>query len=154
VTRMRCARSGDSRIACELRGARRWRRSWLVLIQEMGFDRHGWEPVLRNLGRHFRLVLVDNRGSGRSDLPPGSFGVADMADDILSALDRADIRRAHLMGVSLGGMVAQELAVDHPERVGDLILMSTTPGWPFAYPMPVASAAPAKGSIELRRRGD
>jgi pimeloyl-ACP methyl ester carboxylesterase len=97
--------------------------------------------VLRNLGRHFRLVLVDNRGSGQSDLPPGSFGVADMADDIVSVLDRAGIRRAHVMGVSLGGMVAQELAVDHPERIGDLILVSTTPGWPFAYPMPAASAA-------------
>jgi 3-oxoadipate enol-lactonase len=56
-------------------------------------------------------------------------------------LDRAGIRRAHVMGVSLGGMVAQELAVDHPERVSDLILVSTTPGWPFAYPMPAASAA-------------
>ncbi|PZS40010.1 MAG: hypothetical protein DLM62_05150 [Pseudonocardiales bacterium] len=100
------------RLALELRGARRWRRPWLVLIQGMGFDRHGWEPVLRSLGRHFWLVLVDNRGSGRSDLPPGSFSVADMADDILSVLDRARIRRAHVMGVSLGGMVAQELAVD------------------------------------------
>jgi pimeloyl-ACP methyl ester carboxylesterase len=69
VSRTRYARSGDSRIAYELRGAWRRRRSWLVLIQGMEFDRHGWEPVLRNLGRHFRLVLVDNRGSGRSDLP-------------------------------------------------------------------------------------
>ena len=98
MSRTRYARSGDSRIAHELRGARRWRRSWLVLIQGRGFDRHGWEPVLRNLGRHFRLVLVDNRGSGRSDLPPGSFGVADMAGDTLSVLDGAGIRRAHVMG--------------------------------------------------------
>ena len=141
MRRTRYARSGDSRIAYELRGTRRWRRPWFVLIQGMGFDRHGWDPVLRNLGRHFRLVLVDNRGSGRSDLPPGSFGVADMADDVLSVLDCAGIRRAHVMGVSLGGMVAQELAVDHPERVSDLILVSITPGWPFAYPMPAASAA-------------
>src|ERR1035438_3113648 len=107
----------------------------------MGFDRHGWEPVLRNLKRHFRLVLVDNRGSGRSDLPSGSFGVADMAGDVLAVLDRAGIRRAHVMGVSLGGMVAQELAVDHPQRVDGLVLVSTTPGWPFAYPMPAASTA-------------
>ena len=141
MCRTRYARSGDSRIAYELRGTRRWRRPWFVLIQGMGFDRHGWDPVLRNLGRHFRLVLVDNRGSGRSDLPPGSFGVADMAGDILSVLDGAGIRRAHVMGVSPGGMVAQEMAVDYPERVGDLILVSTTPGWPFAYPMPAVSAA-------------
>ena len=93
MRRTRYARGGDSRIAYELRGTRRWRRPWLVLIQGMGFDRHGWDPVLRNLGRHFRLVLVDNRGSGRSDLPPGSFGVADMAGDILSVLDRAGLEK-------------------------------------------------------------
>jgi 3-oxoadipate enol-lactonase len=96
-------------------------------------------------------VLVDNRGSGRSDLPSGSFGVADMAGDILSVLDDAGIRRAHVMGVSLGGMVAQELAVDHPERVGDLILVSTTPGWPFAYPMPAVSAALIARTSSLTR---
>src|ERR1035437_8231835 len=107
----------------------------------MGFDRFGWEPVLRKLRRHFRLVLADNRGSGRSDLPPGSFSVADMADDVLAVLDGGGIRRAHVMGVSLGGMVAQQLAVDHPERVDGLVLVSTTPGWPFAYPMRAASVA-------------
>jgi 3-oxoadipate enol-lactonase len=116
-----------------------WRRPWLVLIQGMGFDHHGWEPVLRKLRRHFRLVLVDNRGSGRSDLPTGSFGVADMAGDVVAALDGAGVRKAHMMGVSLGGMVAQELAVAYPERVDGLVLVSTTPGWPFAYPMPAVS---------------
>ena len=141
MSRTRYAYNGESRIAYELRGTRRWWRPWLVLIQGMGFDRDGWEPVLRKLRRHFRVVLVDNRGSGRSDLPPGSFSVADMARDILAVLDRAGIGRAHVMGVSLGGMVAQELAIDHPDRVGDLILVSTTPGWPFAYPMPAVSAA-------------
>ena len=141
MSRTRYAYNGESRIAYELRGTRRWWRPWLVLIQGMGFDRDGWEPVLGKLRRHFRVVLVDNRGSGRSDLPPGSFSVADMARDILAVLDGAGTGRAHVMGVSLGGMVAQELAIDHPDRVGDLILVSTTPGWPFAYPMPAVSAA-------------
>jgi pimeloyl-ACP methyl ester carboxylesterase len=95
--------------------------------------------VLRKLRRHFRLVLVDNRGSGRSGLPAASFDVADMAGDVVAVLDGAGIRRAHVMGASLGGMVAQELAIDHPERVDALVLVSTTPGWPFAYPMPAAS---------------
>ena len=140
MSRTRYARAGEARIAYELRGSWLWWRPWLVLIQGMGLDRHGWEPVLRKLRRHFRLVLPDNRGSGRSGLPPGSFSVADMAADILAVLDAAGIRRAHVMGASLGGMIAQELAVDHPERVGDLILVSTTPGWPFAYPMPAGSA--------------
>jgi 3-oxoadipate enol-lactonase len=115
------------------------RRHWLVLIQGLGFGRHGWEPVLPKLRRHFRLVLVDNRGSGHSSRPAGSFAVADMAEDIVAVLDAAGIRRADVMGASLGGMVAQELAITHPERVEGLVLACTTPGWPFAYPMPVAS---------------
>lgn len=103
--RTRYARKGKRRIAYELCGKLHWRRPWLVLIQGMGFDRHGWEPVARKLRRHFRLVLVDNRGSGLSDLPAGSFRVADMAGDVVAALDHAGVRRAHIMGVSLGGML-------------------------------------------------
>ncbi len=140
MSKTRYARSGELRIAYELRGTLHWRRPWLVLIQGMGLDRFGWEPVLRKLRRHFRLVLVDNRGSGRSDLPAGSFGVTDMAADVVAVLDDAGVRRAHVLGASLGGMVAQELAVDHRERVEGLVLVSTTPGWPFAYPMPAVSA--------------
>jgi pimeloyl-ACP methyl ester carboxylesterase len=140
VSRTRYARSGELRIAYELRGKLNWRRPWLVLIQGMALDRSGWGPVLRKLRRHFRLVLVDNRGSGRSGLPAASFDVADMAGDVVAVLDGAGIRRAHVMGASLGGMVAQELAIDHPERVDALVLVSTTPGWPFAYPMPAASS--------------
>jgi pimeloyl-ACP methyl ester carboxylesterase len=139
VSRTRYARSGALRIAYELRGTLRRRRPWLVLIQGMGLDRRGWGPVLRRLRRHFRLVLVDNRGSGQSNRPGGSFGVADMAADVLAVLDAAGIGRAHLLGVSLGGMVAQELAIRHPDRVDGLVLACTTPGWPFSYPMPAAS---------------
>jgi len=115
------------------------RRPWLVLIQGMGFDRSGWDPVLRKLRRHFRLVLVDNRGFGRSDQPAGLFGVAAMAGDVVAVLDAAGIRRAHVMGASLGGMVAQELAITHAERVDGLVLACTAPGWPFVYPMPPAA---------------
>jgi pimeloyl-ACP methyl ester carboxylesterase len=139
VRRTRFARNGGLRIAYELRGQWHWRRPWLVLIQGLGFDRSGWQPVLRLLGRRFRLVLVDNRGSGRSELAGGSFSVRDMAADVVAVLNHARVARAHVLGLSLGGMVAQELAVDCPERVDGLVLVSTTPGWPFAYPMPAAS---------------
>lgn len=139
MSRTRYARSGTLRIAYELRGTVHWRRPWLVLIMGMGLDRFGWEPVLRRLRRHFRLVLVDNRGSGHSERPAGSFTVADMAGDIVAVLDAAGIGRAHVLGASLGGMVAQELAIRHPERVGGLVLACTAPGWPSGYPMPAAS---------------
>ena len=62
-----------------------------------------------------------------------------MAGDIVAVLDAAGISRAHVLGASLGGMVAQELAISHPERVDGLVLACTAPGWPFAYPMPAAS---------------
>lgn len=153
MSRTRYARSGELRIAYELRGKLNWWRPWLVLIQGMGLDRSGWGPVLRQLRRHFRLVLVDNRGSGRSGLPAGSFDVADMAADVVAVLDGAGIRRAHVMGASLGGMVAQELAIDHPERVDALVLVSTTPGWPFTYPMPAASVRLIAAARSMTREG-
>jgi 3-oxoadipate enol-lactonase len=65
--------------------------------------------------------------------------VADLAGDVVAVLDRAGLARAHLMGASLGGMVAQELAIEHAERVDRLVLACTTPGWPYAYPMPAPS---------------
>jgi 3-oxoadipate enol-lactonase len=135
----RYASNGALRIAYELQGTMRRRRPWLVLIQGMGFDRSGWEPVLPALRRRFRLVLVDNRGTGRSGRADGSFTVADMTGDVVAVLDAAGIGRAHVLGASLGGMVAQELAITRPERVGRLVLACTTPGWPAGYPMPAAS---------------
>lgn len=139
MSRSRYAYSGTLRIAYELRGTWCRRRPRLVLVQGMGFDRLGWQPVLGKLGRRFRLVLMDNRGSGRSDHPAGPFAVAEMVDDVIAVLDAAGIARTHVLGASLGGMVAQELAITHPERVDRLVLACTTPGWPFAYPMPAAT---------------
>jgi 3-oxoadipate enol-lactonase len=135
----RYARNGTLRIAYELQGTIFRHRPRLLLIQGMGFDRSGWGPLLPKLRRRFRLVLVDNRGTGRSDQADTSFTVADMADDIVAVLDAARIGRAHVLGASLGGMVAQELAIAHPERVDGLVLACTTPGWPLAYPVPAAS---------------
>jgi len=139
VARTRYASNEGLRIAYELRWPACWWRPWLVLIQGMGFDRAGWGPVLRRLQRRFRLVLMDNRGTGQSGRRIGSFAVADMARDVVAVLDAAGIRRAHVLGVSLGGMVAQELAIAYPELVAGLVLACTTPGWPFGYPMPKAS---------------
>jgi 3-oxoadipate enol-lactonase len=149
VSRTRYARSGALRIAYELRGSLYGRRPWLVLIQGMGFDRLGWQPVLGKLGRRFRLVLMDNRGSGLSDCPADAFSVTDMADDVVAVLDATGLHRAHVLGASLGGMVAQEVAITHPERVDGLVLACTTPGWPLAYPMPAATARLIAATTDL-----
>jgi 3-oxoadipate enol-lactonase len=139
VSRTRFAASGDLQIAYELRGWGYPRRPVLVMIQGLGFDRTGWGPAVRRLQRRFRLVLIDNRGSGRSALTRGSFGVSDMCRDVAAVLDDIGVGTAAVMGASLGGMVAQDLAIRHPDRVDGLVLACTSPGWPFAYPMPMES---------------
>jgi 3-oxoadipate enol-lactonase len=96
----RFAANGPIRIAYEIDRSRGRRKPWLVLIQGLGFDRSGWEPVVPQLRRRFRLVLIDNRGSGRSTTANGTFSVADMAEDVAAVLDRSRITLAHIAGAS------------------------------------------------------
>ncbi len=136
----RFARSGQLHIAYQIhRGGLLRRRPWLLMIQGLGFDRTGWNPVIGMLRKHFRLILMDNRGSGASDRDGRLFAVSDLARDAVAVLDAAGIARAHVLGVSLGGMVAQEVAIGFPDRVDRLVLACTTPGWPSGYPMPTPS---------------
>jgi len=129
----------------------------LLLIHGLGYARWGWEPVLPGLAERFDVVLFDNRGIGESDAPPGPYTVAEMAADAVQVLDEAGIERAHVVGTSLGGMIAQELALGHPERVDRLVLACTTPGGPKAHPMPqvtvalMAEAATLAPEVALRR---
>ena len=102
----------------------------------LAYDRHGWGPLPGLLADDFRVVLVDNRGVGESDAPDGPYSVPLLTDDVVAVLDAAGIERAHVFGVSLGGFIAQELALSHPERVHRLVLCSTSPGGVRAFPMP------------------
>jgi 3-oxoadipate enol-lactonase len=108
----------------------------LLFIQGLGYDRNGFGPLPKLLAGDFRVIRFDNRGVGDSDVPPGPYSVAQMADDAVAILDATGVERAHVLGVSLGGYIAQELAVAHPERVWKLVLVSTAPGGPNQYPMP------------------
>ncbi|CAN5737305.1 3-oxoadipate enol-lactonase [soil metagenome] len=108
----------------------------LVLVQGLGYARWGWEPVADALAERYEIVLLDNRGIGESDAPPGAYTAAEMAGDVLGVLDESGVDRAHVVGTSLGGMVAQELALTAPERVEKLVLVCATPGGRYAAPMP------------------
>jgi pimeloyl-ACP methyl ester carboxylesterase len=105
LARNRFTGHGSSRIGYELDSRPGCRKPWLVLIQGLGFDRSGWAPVVSPLRRRFHLVLIDNRGSGRSTTQDRAFTVADMAADVAAVLEASQIARAHVLGASLGGMV-------------------------------------------------
>lgn len=137
MTATRQAHSGAIRLAYELRGA----GEPLLLVHGLGYARWGWEPVADGLAERFLVCLLDNRGIGESDAPPGPYTAQAMAEDALAVLDAAAIERAHVVGTSLGGIVAQELALGFPERVSRLVLVCTTPGGPAAYPMPERTVA-------------
>ena len=131
----RLARNGPVTLAYDVRG----RGSPLVLIQGVGVGRWGWEPVADRLARRFQVITIDNRGIGASDAPPGHYATRMMADDVLAVLDDAGVQQASVVGTSLGGMIAQELALAHPERVERLVLVATIPGGPRSRPMPLGT---------------
>ena len=122
----------------------------LLLIHGLGYARWGWEPVVEPLARSFDVILFDNRGIGESDAPAGPYTAAQLAGDALQVLDEAGVERAHVLGTSLGGMVAQELALAHPERVDRLVLACTTPGGPESFPMPEQTVKLMENGASLR----
>jgi 3-oxoadipate enol-lactonase len=130
------ARNGSVRLAYDVRG----QGPPLVLVQGLGVGRWGWEPVADRLARRFRVITVDNRGVGASDSPPGPYSARVMAEDVLAVLDDAGVAAASVVGTSLGGMVAQELALAHPGRVDRLVLVATIPGGRLTAPMSFRTA--------------
>jgi 3-oxoadipate enol-lactonase len=129
----------------------------LLLIQGLGYGRWSWEPLVPGLAERYRVLWFDNRGIGDSDKPDGPYTARLMAEDARQVLDEAGLERAHVLGASLGGMIAQELAAGTPERVDKLVLCCTTPGGAATVPMPdvtvrlFAEAATLAPEVALRR---
>jgi 3-oxoadipate enol-lactonase len=98
----------------------------LVLVMGMGGSCRGWLPlqVPEFAARHPTLIY-DHRGVGESEDPGGPFSTADLADDLAALLDTLGLGRVHALGISMGGMACQELALRHPERVERLVLVGT-----------------------------
>lgn len=104
----------------------------VLLIMGLGYPSCLWHRSRSVLAQHFRTVAFDNRGVGLSDVPPGPYSIATMASDAAAVLDAADVSSAHIFGISMGGMVAQEFALQYPARTRSLILGCTSPGGPLA----------------------
>ena len=98
----------------------------LVLVGSLGSNLRVWDPVVADLARSFRVIRIDKRGHGRSDVPPGDYTLARLGLDVLAVADDAGAKRFHYAGVSIGGMIGMWLAQHHPERLIRLVLSNTT----------------------------
>jgi pimeloyl-ACP methyl ester carboxylesterase len=136
-----------------------WERSGagepLLLIQGMSGTHLTWgEPFLSQLRPNFDCVVFDNRGIGNSAEVEAPFTIADLAADAITVMDAAGLETAHVLGISMGGMAAQELALAHPDRLRTLTLGCTYPGGPGSSLIAAEDAGPlleAMGSGNLDR---
>jgi len=104
----------------------------LLLIIGLGYASALWHRTRPVLAQRYRTIAFDNRGVGLSDVPPGPYSIAAMASDAAAVLDAAGVSSAHVFGISMGGMIAQEFALQYPARTRSLILGCTAAGGPSA----------------------
>lgn len=106
----------------------------LLLIPGLGYWHWCWFKQIPELSRHFRLIALDNRGVGESDKPDEPYSIAQMAAEAAEVIAALGLGRTHVLGTSMGGFIAQELALAFPERVAGLVLVCTSPGGPEHVP--------------------
>ena len=122
---------GGLKLACAVYGE----GTPLLLVEGLGYATWMWFKQLPALAERYQVVVFDNRGVGGSDKPDEPYSIAGMADEARGVLDGLGLGPAHVLGVSMGGMIAQELALRHPSMVRGLVLACTTLGGAAATPM-------------------
>ncbi len=100
----------------------------LLLLNGLAFPHDLWFAQIEDLSKDFRVIAIDNRGIGRTDKPDEPYSIAQMASDTVGLMSALGIEKAHLAGLSMGGFIAQEIALTHPQRIGRLILIATSLG--------------------------
>ena len=128
----------------------------LVLLNSIGTDMALWDRALPFLLHDFRILRLDARGHGASDAPGGDYGMKGLAQDVLAVMVAAGVGRAAIAGVSLGGMIAMELALDAPDRVAALTLICTSAamdpaGWADRVERVRAGGTAAIADIAMQR---
>jgi pimeloyl-ACP methyl ester carboxylesterase len=134
-----CSASDGTRLYYELHGDS---GEPLLMIMGLGGTLDFWQFQTPVMARTHRVAIYDNRGMGQSDKPAGPYTVPMLADDAVAILDAAGFDRAHVLGMSMGGMIAQELALRHPDRIGALMLACT-------YAKPDAKLT-ASGPVDIK----
>lgn len=128
---MPAIRVNDIRLYYEIRGA----GAPLVLIMGLRRNLEWWYCQTPSLSKHFKVIAFDNRGAGRSDKPEMEYTISRFADDTAGLMEALGIDNAHVLGISMGGYIAQELALGYPDKVRSLILGCTGCGGRRAVPM-------------------
>ena len=106
----------------------------LVLVNGLGGDTRSWELLLPHLKDSFEVLYFDLRGAGKSDKPDGPYTIDQMANETAELISQLKFEGADVLGFSMGGLVAQTIAIKHPEIFDKLILVSTTPAWGKPFP--------------------
>lgn len=143
---MATAKAGDINLEYYIEGS----GPPLLMIMGMGGQASSWgEPFLHRLQEHFTTIRYSNRGTGLSDNPPAPFTIRTMADDAVALLDALNIERPHVLGISMGGMIAQEMVINYPQRVQGLALGCTTCGPAHGVATPAETVARFGGMMQL-----
>lgn len=112
---------------CQLHYEEYGQGSPVLLLHGLGSSTLDWENQKNALAEHYKVIIFDLRGHGRSDAPKQKYSMAGFADDVLALLAHLEIEKVHLVGISMGGMVAFQLAVDHPDRLLSLSVVNSSP---------------------------